>query len=424
VTKITLIPPLQWTLWMAVFLQLCLLAGCSASEEVERSLGVAYVGAMRLELYAELQPQPEVTGELGLGEEVELLRRRRNFFYVRGPAGQQGWTHRSGLFNEAQANEVKALAELAAEAPSQGEARVYAKLNVHNHPNRAAPTIFQLQEDDLVAMIAHERHPRGPYDPGPLFAPTTRRDVDKADSDAREALLFPYPEPPPAWLRLSGVPAARLRELAEAGVVDGYHRAPVAVDGDLWTLVRKADGMAGWALTARLAPAIPDRVAQYAEGARIMAYFSLGPEERQPQSQHWVWVTQSRSDLAHDFDSFRVFVWNLRLGRYETALIQRGVEGYLPVERVADSEGNPRFRLMVRERTGVIHQKTYELAGMRTRLVENVPWPNREPLTEAPIMERLLTQRQQPRVLPERSPGFWERVILSPVRLWDRMTSN
>ena len=40
--------------------------------------------------------------------------------------------------------------------------------------------------------------------------------------------------------------------------------------------MRNAAGQSGWVLTRRLFMSIPDEVAQYAEGKRIVSYFSLG----------------------------------------------------------------------------------------------------------------------------------------------------
>ena len=55
---------------------------------------------------------------------------------------------------------------------------------------------------------------------------------------------------------------------------------------DDWSLVRTADGQTGWTLTRRLNMAIPDEVAQYAEGRRIVSYFSLGTVRDGDQKKH------------------------------------------------------------------------------------------------------------------------------------------
>jgi hypothetical protein len=74
--------------------------------------------------------------------------------------------------------------------------------------------------------------------------------------------------------------------------------------------------------------AIPDEVAQYAEGKRITSYFSLGKIDGKDT---WLWTTCEPGPQDHEIDGFRVFSWNPRRKRYETTYIQRRVYGYYPV---------------------------------------------------------------------------------------------
>ena len=78
--------------------------------------------------------------------------------------------------------------------------------------------------------------------------------------------------------------------------------------------------------------AIPDEVAQYAEGKRIVSYFPLGEIVDDGQKKHtWLWTTTGDSKQPYDFDSFRVFTWSLRRHRYETSYIERNLTGFSPV---------------------------------------------------------------------------------------------
>ncbi len=98
-----------------------------------------------------------------------------------------------------------------------------------------------------------------------------------------------------------------------------------------WTLVRISPAQAGWVLTRNLYMAIPDEVAQYAEGHRITSYFPLGEVRDGDLVKHdWLWTTIAKGLEPYEFDSFRVFVWSLRRHRYETAAIERGLKGYFP----------------------------------------------------------------------------------------------
>ncbi len=72
--------------------------------------------------------------------------------------------------------------------------------------------------------------------------------------------------------------------------------------------------------------AIPDEVAQYAEGHRITSYFALRQtKEGNSIKNDWLWTTITKGLEPYEFDSFRVFVWSQRRHRYETAYIERNV---------------------------------------------------------------------------------------------------
>ena len=85
-------------------------------------------------------------------------------------------------------------------------------------------------------------------------------------------------------------------------------------------------------LTRLVSMAIPDEVAQYAEGKRIVSYFPLGEiQDGDKKKKIWLWTTTADSKQPWDFDSFRVFVWSLKRHRYETGYIERNLKGYAPV---------------------------------------------------------------------------------------------
>ena len=59
------------------------------------------------------------------------------------------------------------------------------------------------------------------------------------------------------------------------------------------------------------------------------------PESSLPNHQvpQYLAVLNAYKDgLPYDFDQIRVFTWNVKKHRYETAYRQRNLEGYLPVE--------------------------------------------------------------------------------------------
>jgi hypothetical protein len=156
--------------------------------------------------------------------------------------------------------------------------------------------------------------------------------------------------------------------------IPGHKRKspPKAVIED-WSLVRTPDGHAGWVLTRNLVMAIPDEVAQYSEGARITSYFPLAEvRDGDAIKHHWLWTTLREPGSPYQFDSFRVFIYVPRRHRYETAYIERRVEGFYPVEVTPGA--TPKFSLIIRDNDGNLRRKFYVLEGYLVRKTGEQPY--------------------------------------------------
>jgi hypothetical protein len=142
-----------------------------------------------------------------------------------------------------------------------------------------------------------------------------------------------------------------------------------------WSLVRIKESQAGWVLTRNLVMAIPDAVAQYAEGHRIMSYLPLGEVRDGDQvKQNWLWATIQGGQQPFEFDSVRVFVWSKRRHRYETAYIERNLKGRYPVEVQQHADAAPTFSIVAEEKDGSLSRRTYGFQGFRVRLTSKSPW--------------------------------------------------
>jgi hypothetical protein len=111
-----------------------------------------------------------------------------------------------------------------------------------------------------------------------------------------------------------------------------------------WWLVRDSHGHTGWLYSHMMDVDAPDTLTRYAEGQRIVGAYVLthvnDPDsgmlkDGQPDPDIPIYVTvlsPYKAGLPYDFDQVRVFTWNVKKHRYETAMREKNVEGYLPVK--------------------------------------------------------------------------------------------
>jgi hypothetical protein len=189
-------------------------------------------------------------------------------------------------------------------------------------------------------------------------------DILKRDTAEKQ----PGAAPPPR-------PAAKPGSKAPAG--------PVLED---WWLVRDALGRVGWVLSRMVDEDVPLEIAQYAEGQRFVAFFVLdqvpdndkGVQKQVPQ--YLCVLTDPHDGLPYDYDQIRVFTWNARKHRYETAYREHGLNGFLPVTLTKenfDNEGTlPVFILRVKDEAGNVKERKYKL---NTPIVRRVLAPGEVP---------------------------------------------
>lgn len=300
----------------------CVISGCSQKPQDASVIGHAWAGPAALKLHKEIDPKSLTVATVHHGERLEIIGQRRRWYRVRTAAGAEGWTSDRELLDAAQMNRLKALAAETNGLPSQGVATTFSALNVHTEPSRQSPSFVQIKEKEKVDVITHRVSERSAtLEKRELVLP--RPKVEKKTKEKKSSVPAPpapaAPPPPSDWQELS--------KQGEPPPEDTPH-GPV----DDWTLIRIDNGESGWVLTSGLYMAIPDEVAQYAEGHRITSYFSIGKvRDGDTNKDIWLWTTSEGLGENHDFDGYRVFTWSLRHHRYETAYIQRREVGFFPV---------------------------------------------------------------------------------------------
>ncbi len=352
----------RWPL-LSLLVILLLTAACRFHRGAGRApaIGEAFVAPPTLKVRADFPYNAPTVATLKHGDRVEILRRhRRVFMRVRTASGAEGWVDDKQLLSAADLARLKDLAERASKLPLQGQATADRNLNVYMAPSRESPTFLQLKEKEKVDVVAHIVAQRVAIPREPLITPPPKK-VPGPPKPAKEPKVppppMPKPPPPPQnWMELSKAPEDEDEEPEP-------EKPPKPIPTDEWSLIRTSSGETGWVLRRFLTLAIPDEVAQYAEGRRIVAYQSLGEvQDGDVKKSIWVWTTVSGRP-GYDFESFRVFIWSVHRHRYETAYIERNLEGYLPLLKETVEYGGakyPGFSVCVAKDDGR-HRKSYAL---------------------------------------------------------------
>lgn len=396
-------------------------------------IGEAFAGPVALNIRQEISLKSPTVATVKHGERLAILQIRRRFTRVRTANGAEGWCDGEKLLTPEQMDRLQATNEIAAKLPSQGQAMVYDVLNIHTEPNRQAPSFHQLKENEKVEILGHRLAARVPFQaavtkqfsaPSATPAPkkkSSRRDKEKAKEEALDRPPMPAPPGPPAnWLELSRrveLPepetkpirpvAASLKQAAKP------ETEPVRMED--WSLVRTLEGRAGWVLTRALTMTIPDEVAQYAEGHRITSWFPLGDVNLEDGTvkKHYVWTTIPRGGREFEFDGLRVFIYNARRKRYETAFRLRDVKGYFPsaVHPVEVTSGKKTynvtgFSVVLETPEGTLERRTYAFEGYRVRLITTSPWERLADPFDVRAME--ITKPSDPNAVKEKT--IWERM--------------
>lgn len=145
--------------------------------------------------------------------------------------------------------------------------------------------------------------------------------------------------------------------------------------------MRDAQKRVGWVLGRALYLDVPEDIAQYSEGQRMVAAFPLDEVQDGDKKvgEYLVLFTENKDGMQYDFNQARVFTWNVRRHRYETAYRERELNGVLPVtlgRQQFEKEGELRtFTLRIKD-DGTVKEKLYKF---NPPIVRRVLAPGEEP---------------------------------------------
>lgn len=312
----------------AVFAAALTLPACNRGRH--RVLEVAYVSAPQATLRDQVAAIYNRVGNVKNGERLEVLEREKRFARVRTGTGIEGWIEQRYLVDQKTYDGLQALTQSNRDAPVQAPGVLRNDTNMHVTPGRETEHLYQLATGAKVDLLKRGTAERQPGTAAPV-KPETKSSV-----------------------------------------------APALED---WWLARDSSGRVGWVLSRMVDVDAPLDVAQYAEGQRFVAFFVLDEvaDKDKKVPEYLCVLTESRDGLPYDFDQVRVFTWNLRKHRYETAYREHGLDGVLPVtvtKESFDKDGIlPVFILRVKDDAGKVSERKYRL---NTPIVRRVLSPGEE----------------------------------------------
>jgi SH3-like domain-containing protein len=290
------------------------LAGCNRLRERSKP-EMVYVVAKQTYLRDRVAAVSNRVALVTNGEPLEVVEHGRRFLRTKTSKGEVGWIEDHMVIDQAIYGQFAALQQQHAHDPVVATAVLRDDLYLHVKPGRDTDRFYLLPENQKLQLLIRASVPKPAPPQGFLAAP---RPAATAKGKQAAAKATPAGEP--------------------------------AVPMEDWWLVRDSGGQVGWLLARRLDVDVPDEIAGYSEGQKIVGAYMLtkvyDPDSSLPDKlvPEYVSVTNAYKDgLAYDFDQVRVFTWNVKKHRYETAYRQRNIEGYLPVtiSQGKTSQGQP-----------------------------------------------------------------------------------
>jgi hypothetical protein len=316
------------------------LTGCSGGPASRNDY--VYVTAPEASLWDRVAAIHAKTGLVHNGERLQVVERmpNRRFVRVRSPRGEEGWLPERYLTDQRTFDQFLRLADQYKATPAQASATTEQTVNLHILPGRKTEHLYQLNEKQKVQLLQRQTVDRNA---------TPVKDEKPKDADAESSSDDDKSDQPAIW--------------------------------EDWWLIRDEQQHVGWALGRLLYLDVPEEIAQYAEGQRIVAVFPLDEVQDRDKkiTQYLTVLTEPKDGMPYDFDQVRVYTWNTRKHRYETAYRER-VIGALPValgRQDFEKEGSLRtFTLQLKDKDDQAYQQVYKF---NPPLVRKVFAPGEKP---------------------------------------------
>jgi hypothetical protein len=286
------------------------------------SLGDAYVSERSVTLWSSVAQVREPVNTLHYGDRVDVLARRNDNVKVRTAAGEVGWIDGRQLLDPTLWQRSAKLLTQSLTLPVQARGRTKVQTNLRVEPGRTQPRLYQFGRGVPVEIVG-----RSVAD----WVQTTDEKESSGEPESKKE----------DWYLVRGVATRPPGESALRGTEPSNTTQP----GDQSTPI------AGWVVARFVELDLPDAVREGMASAnvRAVAWFELNrvPTASGDQAQYLVAGTKGPEGQPCDFTTLRVYTWNPKRTRYETAFIENNLCGQMPIRLSKDDKGEPEFRFKV-----------------------------------------------------------------------------
>lgn len=308
------------------------------------SLGEAYISERTVTLWSSIAQVREQMGVLSYGERVDVLARRNDNVKVRTASGIVGWIDARYLMDPELWRRSANLLKQTQSMTVQARGRTKVSTNLRVEPGRTEPRLYQFTRGTEVEILG-------------------RAVADWVQvADEKEAAGEGEVSKKEDWYLVRGI--------ATRPPGDGTVR-----NSAVMTTTQPGDQtipIAGWVVARFVSLDLPDQVREGTSAANLrpIAWFELNrvTDDEGEHPQYLVVGTKSPEGQPCDFTILRVYTWNPKKTRYETAYIEGNLCGALPIQVGKGPKDEPEFRFHQKE-TGS-EERVYHLVQTAVRRVK------------------------------------------------------
>jgi len=307
-------------------------------------LGDAYISERSVTLWSSVAQVREPIDTLHYGDRVDVMSRRNDSVKVRTVSGVVGWVDSRLLLEPALWQRSVKLLNSAKPMPVQARGRTKVQTNLRVEPGRTAPRLYQFGRGVPIEVVAR------------AVADWVQGDEHEnaRENDAQE-------KKKEDWFLVRGLATRPPGEVSARTSESNTTTQP----GD------QTIPIAGWVVARFVELDLPDPVREGMVSANVrpIAWFELNrvasPSGDRPQ--YLVAGTRSSEGQACDFTTLRVYTWNPKRTRYETAFIENNLCGQMPIRLEKGPKGEPEFRF--RQIEGAREERVYRLTQTVVRRI-------------------------------------------------------